>query len=110
VHAPVVSKATQITLRAAPGQREALVALLVAGRDIVARSEPGTIHWFALQSEADPDELAIVDLFVDQRGRAAHFEGQVAAALKARADVLVEGGWHEGVLARAVHYDVLAAK
>ena len=33
----------------------------------------------------------------------------MAAALKSRADELVEGGWDEGVLARVVHYDFRAA-
>ena len=108
---PITSatKATLVSLRAARGKAGALAELLVAGRDIVAQTEPGTLYWVALRSESDPDEFAIFDLFADQNGRVAHFEGKVAAALKSRADELVEGGWDEGVLARVVHYDVRAA-
>ena len=103
------TKATLVSLRAARGKAGALAELLVAGRDIVAQTEPGTLYWVALRSETDPDELAIFDLFADASGRAAHFEGKVAKALQERADELVEGGWEQGVLARVVHYDVRAA-
>lgn len=103
------TKATLVSLRAAPGQRGALAELLVAGRDIVAETEPGTLYWVALQSESDPDDFAIFDLFADAGGRAEHFAGKVAAALQARAGELVEGGWEQGVLARIVHFDARAA-
>lgn len=107
---PPITKATLVRLRAAVGQAEALADLLVAGRDVVAQTEPGTLHWLGLRSEIDPDEFAIFDLFADASGRAEHFAGRVAATLKACAGELVDRGWDEGVLARAVHYDVQAAK
>jgi quinol monooxygenase YgiN len=103
------TKATLVPVRALPGQRDKLAELLLVGRDIVAQSEPNTLYWVALQSEADPDEFAIFDLFPNADGRAEHFGGQVAAALKARADELVVGGWEKGVLARVVHFDARAA-
>lgn len=103
------TKATLVSLRAVRGKGDELAELLAIGRDIVAQTEPGTLYWVALRSESDPHEFAIFDLFADASGRAAHFEGQVAAALQSRASELVEGGWEQGVLPRVVHYDMHAA-
>jgi len=103
-----VRLATCIELRAASGQADALAAFLRAGCDLVAETEPDTLYWTALRWEDEPDRFAIFDLFADASGRAAHFGGQVAAALKDRAGVLVEGGW-DAVLAAVVHYEVRGA-
>ncbi|MEM6931524.1 MAG: antibiotic biosynthesis monooxygenase family protein [Myxococcota bacterium] len=97
-----------IPLRAAPGQADALHDLLVQGASLVAAQEPGTLHWFALQDDADPDRLAIVDFFADDAGREAHFAGNVAAALEAAAPTLVVGGWQQGVLNGAMAFEVRA--
>ncbi len=99
---------TSIELRAAPGQAEALAAFLTGGASLVAESEPGTLRWFALRHEGDAARFAIVDWFADEAGRAAHFEGRVAAALKDAAATLVDGGW-EAVLAAVRHASVLSS-
>ncbi len=103
------TKATYITLEAAAGRAEQLAAFLTSGRDLVFRTEPNTLRWYALRSEANPDRFAIFDLFPNAEGRAAHFDGQVAAALEEQAADLVAGGWEEGVLANVHHFDVRAA-
>lgn len=103
-------KATLITLRAAEGQANALAGLLTGGRDVVAATEPATLCWYALQSEEDPRRFAIFDLFLDDTGRAAHFGGQVAAALRDQAALVVEGGWERGVVANLRNYEVIADK
>ena len=107
---PAVSKAAYIELQAAPGQAAALEQFLIGGAELVAATEPATVYWYALRDEDRPDRYAIFDLFPDGAGRAAHFAGQVAAALEANAAKLVAGGWQDGVLANVVNYDVLAAK
>lgn len=106
---PVATKAGFITLTARPGRVEALRAFLTAGRDVVARTEPGTVYWSALESEDRAGQLAIFDLFVDAAARDAHFSGQVAAALQQRASELVEGGWEQGVLANVSFFEVRAS-
>lgn len=105
-----VTKATFISLQAAPGQADALAQFLVAGCQMVIDGEPLTPYWLALRSEVDDHRFAIVDLFAGPQGREAHFKGDVAAALEANADTLVAGGWTQGVLANVVHFDVVAAR
>ncbi len=100
------SKACFIRLTARPDQVSALRAFLIAGCDAVARTEPGTVYWTALESEDRAGEFAIFDLFVDRAARTAHFEGAVARVLRERASELVEGGWERGVLGNVVHFDV----
>lgn len=105
-----VTKATAISLQAAPGQADALAEFLVQGCTMVTDKEPLTPYWLALRSERDDHRFAIIDLFPSQEGRQAHFEGEVAAALKTHADDLLVGGWDAGVLDNVVHFDVVAAK
>ena len=50
------------------------------------QSETGAITWMASRSEEDPTCFFIVDVFVDEVARAAHFEGNAAAM------ILGEGG------------------
>lgn len=107
---PAVKVGNLILLTAAPGKSAALEKLLVAGRDIVAASEPQTPYWFALKLEGAADRYAIYDLFPDEAGQSAHFAGQVAAALKAQSAELVAGGWEEGVLKNVINLKVEAAK
>ncbi|MFK7740113.1 MAG: putative quinol monooxygenase [Planctomycetota bacterium] len=112
-HRPPISaevrEATAIVLDAAAGQERALEEFLCDGCKVVAQTEPKTLYWYALRSEDQPGRFLIVDFFFDESGRAAHFGGQVAAALKDRAEQLVAGGWEAGVLANVVHYDVVAS-
>ncbi|MFK7855698.1 MAG: putative quinol monooxygenase [Granulosicoccus sp.] len=100
--------ATYIKLTAAPGQSDALEALLRAAGPIVAETEPKTLYWVALQ--LDESNFAIFDIFADNTGREAHFAGQVASLLKEKSSVLIEGSWDEGVVANVNNFAILAIK
>ncbi len=100
--------ATYIKLQAMPGQGENLAALLSAAGSIVADTEPGTLFWAALQ--IDEENFAIFDIFADEAGRKAHFAGKVANLLKQKSDVLVKGGWSDGVVKNVRNYQILAIK
>ena len=112
VKAPVdlhkATTATYIKLEAAPGKGPELTALLTAAGPIVADTEPKTLFWTALQ--IDENNFAIFDIFADSSGREAHFAGQVAGLLNAKASELVAGGWDDGVVANARNFDILATK
>ncbi|MBX2804293.1 MAG: antibiotic biosynthesis monooxygenase [Myxococcales bacterium] len=98
-------KANIIRFDAQLDRRDDLRALLAQGAALVERTEPGTQSWYALQS---PEQtFGIFDTFVDAAAQEAHFEGQVAAALREQAPRLVTAGW-PGVLAGVRSYDVLA--
>lgn len=86
-----MTKATMIPMTAAPGQESDLRSFLKTGRDLVASGEPGTPYWYALKQEGRAGGFAIFDLFPDQAGRDAHFNGDVAAALASKAPELVHG-------------------
>ncbi len=108
--APVVTEtatiATYIKIKAAPGQGDALAELLAAAGPIVAETEPKTLYWVALQ--LDDQNFAIFDIFADESGRQAHFEGKVANLLKEHSSDIVEGGWENGVAANISNYEILA--
>jgi quinol monooxygenase YgiN len=99
--------AVRIDLEAASGQEEKLAQFLTAGAGMVRETEPGTLLWYALR--IDRTHFAIFDVFASEEGKAAHFGGKVAAALKASASELVQGGWEAGVLAHVRSYNVLSA-
>ena len=71
-----------VRLEAKPGRQQELEEFLQSARPVV-ENEPGTIVWFALKF--GPLSYGIFDAFPDDRGRRAHLEGAVAAALVARA-------------------------
>ena len=71
---------------AKPGKEEEVNALLT-GALALAQQEPGTIAWFALR--LSKSEFGIFDAFPDDAGRKAHLNGQVAAALMAKAGELL---------------------
>jgi len=100
--------ATFIMLEAAPGQGDQLAELLRAAGPIVAKTEPETLFWVALQFDAN--KFAIFDIFAGESGRTAHFAGQVAGLLNEKSSQLVAGGWDEGVVANASNFDILAIK
>jgi quinol monooxygenase YgiN len=75
-----------VELKAKPGKQEELAALL-KGAQSLAAAEPDTVAWFAVR--LDTQTFAIFDAFNDDRGRQAHLNGQIAAALMARADELL---------------------
>lgn len=102
----VSREATYIPFRAAPAREEDVAALLRGAAALVRETEPRTLQWLALR--ADASHFAIVDFFPDAEGRAAHFAGKVAAALKDAAPRAVTGGWEEGVAANVENAEVLS--
>ena len=75
--------ALYVPLEAKPGKEEAVAEFLRSAVPLV-NSEPGTISWYAIQE--GPSSFAIFDTFDDEGGRDAHLNGQVAAALMAKAE------------------------
>jgi quinol monooxygenase YgiN len=106
-HSAPPTLAVRIDLKAAPGQEEALAAFLTGGANLVQATEPGTLLWYALR--IGKDRFVIFDLFANEAGQAAHFGGQVAAALKGKAPELISGGWEGGVLSGIQNFTVLSA-
>jgi len=97
----MVTKALLVRVEAKRGKEEVVAGFL---RDALSavQGESQTTAWFAIR--IDLATFGIFDAFPDEAGRKAHLAGQVAAALKARADELFERPpWIEPV-------DVLAAK
>ena len=103
-----MKESTHIPMTAKPGQESALASFLTEGAQLVAQTEPNTLHWYALKNAEG--ELGIFDFFTDAAGRDAHFAGQVAAALKAQSKALVSGGWDQGVVANVSNAQVLSHK
>ena len=75
-----------VRLHAKPGKEAELAQFLRRGLEL-ANQEEATPVWFAVQ--LDPTTFAIFDAFADERGRQAHLEGRIAAALMAKADELL---------------------
>jgi len=74
-----------VRLEAKAGKEGDVEEFLKGGLAIV-RDEPDTTAWFAIRM--GPSSFGIFDVFPDDDGRQAHLNGQVAAALMARADEL----------------------
>ncbi|MGO4352728.1 antibiotic biosynthesis monooxygenase [Rhizobium sp. RAF36] len=74
--------ALYVPLEAKPGREEAVAEFLRSALPLVD-AEPGTMSWYAIQE--GPSSFAIFDTFDDEGGREAHLNGQVAAALMAKA-------------------------
>jgi quinol monooxygenase YgiN len=90
-----------VRLVAKPGKTAEVAAFLGNGLPLAER-EPETTAWFALQ--LGPSTFGIFDVFPGEKGRQAHLEGPIAAALMAKAgELLAEPPKIERV-------DVLAAK
>ena len=70
-------------LEAKPGKEQEVADFLRSAVPLV-NAEPGTISWYAIQE--GPSSFAIFDTFDDEDGREAHLNGQVAAALMAKAE------------------------
>lgn len=71
-----------VRLEAKPG-KEAEVENFLRGALDAVQQEPGTTAWFALR--LGPSTFGIFDASPDEAGRQAHLNGQVAAALMAKA-------------------------
>lgn len=73
-------------LEAKPG-KEAEVAAFLKSALPLAEAEPETKAWFALR--IGPSTFGIFDVFPDDKGRQAHLNGPIAAALMAKAGELL---------------------
>jgi quinol monooxygenase YgiN len=99
--APTVTLAFVAKLVARP-DLESEVADLLTGAVDLANAEDGTVHWFALRTDAST--FWIVDTFASEDARQAHITGPIAQALMANADRLL------AVPPEIMPADVLAAK
>jgi quinol monooxygenase YgiN len=75
-----------VQVEAKPDKAEA-VAELLTGALPLAEAEEGTVNWFALRTSETT--FWIVDSFETEDARQAHINGQIAAALMAKADELL---------------------
>jgi quinol monooxygenase YgiN len=78
------------------------VAELLTGALPLAQAEEGTVDWYALRTSET--SFWIVDTFETEDARQAHVNGQIAAALTAKADELLASP------PKIMPADVLAAK
>jgi quinol monooxygenase YgiN len=65
------------------------VAQLLAGALPLAEAEPGTVAWYAARTS--PTTFWIFDTFATEDAREAHINGEIAAALMAKAEELLAG-------------------
>lgn len=65
------------------------VAELLIGALPLAEAEPGTVDWYAARTA--PTTFWIFDTFGSEDARQAHINGEIAAALMAKADELLAG-------------------
>jgi quinol monooxygenase YgiN len=88
-------------IEAKAGKAEA-VAELLAGALPLAQAETGTVAWYAARTSETT--FWIFDTFATEEARQAHVNGQIAAALMAKADELL------ATPPEIMPADVLAAK
>ena len=97
----VVKVGLYVRLEAKPGKEAELAQLLKSALEL-AQAERETTVWYALQF--GPSTFGVFDAFVAETGREAHLNGQIAAALMAKApELLAQAPKIERV-------DILAAK
>jgi quinol monooxygenase YgiN len=82
----MVTKAIAAKLVAKPGKESEVEALLRSALSL-ANQEPLTVNWYAVKFNANT--FGIFDTFAADEGRDAHLNGQIAAALMAKADELL---------------------
>jgi len=82
----MVTKAIAAKLVAKPG-KEAEVEALLTSALALANQEPLTVTWYAIKFSENT--FGIFDTFASDEGRDAHLNGQIAAALMAKADELL---------------------
>jgi len=97
----MVKTALYVHLEAKPG-KEAEVQKFLEGGLAFVNQEPATTAWFGIKM--GPSTFGIFDCFPDEAGRNAHLNGQVAAALMAKAGELF------ATPPKIEKIDVLAAK
>lgn len=76
-----------VIMKAKTGKEQAVKNFLFGGL-ILVKQEPKTVSWFAFQ--IDQSTFGIYDTFELEAGRQAHLTGEVAKALLANADDLLE--------------------
>ncbi len=103
-----MKEATYIPLTAKHEQVKNLTDFLSEGAALVTKTEPNTLYWHALKKT--DGSFGIFDVFPNEAGRNEHFAGQVAAALSANAETLVDHGWDPGVVANITNSTVLSYK
>ncbi len=81
----MVKFALLATLKAKAGKEAEVEEFLKSALPIV-EGEPDTVTWYAIKF--DDSTFGIFDTFKTEAGRDAHLNGQVAAALMAKADEL----------------------
>lgn len=101
-----IAEATFIPLTANDNEANNLDNFIKQGAKLVKENEKNTKLWFGLKN--NNNEFAIFDMFPNIEGRAEHFAGQVAKALKENAEKLIVGGWDRGVIQRATNASVLS--
>ncbi|WP_340202592.1 hypothetical protein [Ascidiimonas sp. W6] len=82
------NKGLLVIMKAKAGKSAAIESFLLAGKQLV-KDEPETVAWYAIQIAEDT--YAIFDTFADDKGRDAHLNGKVAAALMQNAPLILEG-------------------
>jgi quinol monooxygenase YgiN len=75
-------------IEAKPDKAEDVAALLT-GALTLAEDEPGTVNWYAARTSSTT--FWIFDTFGSEDARQAHINGEIAAALMAKADELLAG-------------------
>jgi quinol monooxygenase YgiN len=69
-----------------PDKADDVAALLTSALPL-AEAEPGTVDWYAARTS--PTTFWIFDTFESEDAREAHINGEIAAALMAKADELL---------------------
>ncbi|HEY2470420.1 MAG TPA: antibiotic biosynthesis monooxygenase [Terracidiphilus sp.] len=77
--------AVLVLLNAKPGKEKEVEQFLKSAQPLALR-EPGTSTWYAVK--LGPGRFGIFDTFQDEAGRNAHFNGEIAKALFAKAEDL----------------------
>lgn len=72
-------------LQARPGKEKEVEEFLKSAQPLAVQ-ESGTTTWFAVK--IGPSKYGIFDTFVDEAGRNAHLNGEIAKALFAKAEEL----------------------
>jgi quinol monooxygenase YgiN len=75
-----------VTLEARRGKEADAEAFLKSAQSL-ALDEKGTLKWYALK--LGPGKFGIFDTFANEESRNAHLNGQIAKALRARANELL---------------------
>ena len=82
----MVKKGIAAKLVAKPGKEAEVEALLTSALSL-ANQEPLTVTWYAVKFNSNT--FGIFDTFDGDEGRDAHLNGQIAAALMAKAEELL---------------------